>query len=286
MQAFTESGQIMFDVNDICYGLIKSGPLVLTSWVGRWFLKSAHLDPTDPGNYTQLEAREPIAGITVSNSISPIVFLDGPGSYVGETISGSTRTINFCGMTNGTKAYVFDLMADRGTRVGMQCFNESGVLTYTSEQPALNVIASISAPAMNPWYQNTQYQYPTAYVNGVNDIAFPKTWGTTPSGSDQYSEIQQYVNVSVPAAAGQQTAVYLNWSRAGFTEQHSAQAGAQEGAGGGAGVVKFILKPAVGTTMKIASSVGDQSAWGGFPTDRIPEALVIRTSDYPYPYSV
>lgn len=286
MQAFTETGQIMFDVNDICYGLIKSGPLVLTSWVGKWYLRSAQLDPTDPGNYAQENAREPIAGITVSNSISPIVFLDGPGSYVGETISGSSRTINFCGMTNGTKAYVFDLMADRGTGVGMQCFNESGVLTYTSEQPALNVIASISAPGINPLYPGTQYHYPTAYVNGANDIAFPKTWGTSPSGSAQYDEIQQYAFVDVPAAAGQRTAVYLNWTRAGFTEQKSQQCGAQEGAGGDTGRVKFILKPAVGTTTKIASSWGDQSQWGGFPTDRIPEALVIRTSDYPYPYSV
>lgn len=286
MQAFTESGQMMFDVNNICYGLIKSGPLVLTSWVGRWYLRSAQLDPTDPSNYAQEDPREPIAGITVANSISPIVFLDGPGSYVGETISGSNRTINFCGMTNGTKAYVFDLMADRGTRVGMQCFSDTGVLTYTSEQPALNVIASISAPAMNPWYQNTIYQYPTAYVNALNDIAFPKTWGASPNGQPQYNEIQQYAYINVPAAAGQQTAVYLNWSRTGLTEQHTAQLGAQEGAGGDVGRVKFILKPAVGTTTKIASSWGDQSAWGGFPTDRIPEALVIRTSDYPYPYSV
>lgn len=285
-QAFTETGQLMFDVNNICYGLIKSGPLVLTGWVGKWYLRSAHLDPTDPGNYAQENAREPIAGITVNNSISPIVFLDGPGSYVGETISGSNRTINFCGMTNGTKAYVFDLMADRGTRAGMQCFSETGILTYTSEQPALNVIASISAPTMNPWYMNTSYQYPTAYVNGSNDIAFPKTWGNSPSGASQYNEIQHYAYVDVPAAAGQRTAAYLNWTRSGFTDQKSSQVGAQEGAGGDMGRVKFILKPAVGTTSKIGSVSGNESAWGGFPTDRIPQALVIRTSEYPYPFSV
>ncbi|WP_156333213.1 hypothetical protein [Pseudomonas sp. NBRC 111119] len=276
-QAFKEDGTLLFDIDRISYGLLKSGYLNLVDRWGRHYLRSAQLNPAEEANWQYIDLRDPICGITVSGAISPIVFLVGDGKPCGEAISGNVRTLYFQGCTPNTKAFIFDLMRDVGEKSGMECYDATGRISFTTGMPPLNIIAAVDPPAINPPVSpNTDTRW-TIYAGSQNEQA-GREWS-----ADDY--IYPKGAVFVPVVAGE-LAACLTFSRmCGLTQGTYlgvTQVGASEGCGGASGGVRFFFSPSVATTA--VYSGGSSTAWFDIPTDRQPQALVIRATDYPFPF--
>lgn len=277
-QVFKETGEVLFDSDYVTHGLVKSGYLTFVTWYGVWQLRSANLPGNSEGDYRYGDLRDPICGITVENTIEPIIFLAGgvgqPVAIIGG--QGATRTFLFKGVEPNTRAYVFDRMRDMGTRAGMQAFNAQGALTFTSEMPALNIMAAIAPPAIHPGYPSNANVYPVAYTGG-SDMQRPYNWGNI---NTQRTEFYSYIDVN--SGIGSDIGVHLTFSRQGGTYQHSVINGCSEGAGGIGANVRFYFAPAVATTEVIRPGPGP---WFDIPKDRAPIALCIRLSDYPFPFN-
>lgn len=294
MQAFKENGELLWDTNYICYGLLKSGPLSVVDVWPRFVIKSADLNPNEESSWKDEPPRQAITGITVYDSISPIAFLVGDGSRCGEIVSGNARTLLFYGTTPDTKAYVFDLMRDVGDNSGINCYSDAGVLTFTSGMPPLNVAAFVPAPPLDdiiPGTQNQQFpnQQYNAFKGGANEDAF--------SGLGEYSPYSK--GLGVVQVFNEEVAAHLTFARSGgvvwgssspvagntggISNGPGSTLGAQEGVGGTAdGKVRFFFIPAPVTTRTYYSN--KTTIWFDIPRDRNPGALVIKTKQYPYPF--
>lgn len=294
LQAFKEDGSLLFDTENICYGLLKSGPLTAVDYWPRRVLKSADLPPSSESSWRDLDPpRSLISGITVFDSISPIAFIAGEGVRVGDWVNGNQRTLLFWGATPQTKVYIFDLMRHLGGDTGMQCFDPSGTLTFTTDMPPLNIIQRIESPPLddiipgteNQNYPNQQYN---AYRGGVNEYvvdAFDNSAGAHLKGS-----------IYMPTVHSGEVAALLTFTRAGgvmWSWRYNpggfpaagpgSLLGTTEGIGGMPnGHVKFFMTPSPTTTASYFSV--NTTLWFDMPRDRAPSALVIRTSDYPYPF--
>lgn len=290
-EAYKSDGTLLFDTDRISYGLVKSGYLQL---IERWpqkYLASIQLDPTDGGNYrNDALPGEPIFGITIHNFRSPIVFLVGDGSPTGEVTSGSTKTLLFVGASTSTKAYVFDLMFDGGAITGMKCYRESdGVLTFNSGQPPLNIIGAISPPALTP--PSSSPQFPgfrgTPYSGGYNvhpgalissDYPQIKGFGDVVLGSGEFAAC-----ITFTRSAGVCYGYNMGPPAGSNSGGRNYYYGAQEGAFGIQGGVRFMFCKSAATTRVQFSNQG--SFWFDIPTDRVPQALVIKTASYPFPFN-
>lgn len=295
LQAFKEDGTILFDSQYITYGLLKSGPLRAVDVWRRYLLRSLGLNPNDESSWRQTNPHALIAGIDVTDSQSPIVFTTGDAVRIGEYVSGNQRTLLFWAADPNCKAYVFDLMRDRGGKTGMQCFNESGVLTFTTDMPPLNIFATIPSPALdaiipgtgNLEFPNQQHQ---AYSGGVTEERF-NPWNT----SAYFPELKSVAQVH--SGHNAEVAAYLTFSRGGgvvwrsggpfvVSGQGASQGyalGSTEGVGGSSnGFVRFFMTP--GPTVTASQYTNNETFWFDLPRDRAPTALVVRTSDYPYPF--
>lgn len=274
-QAFKEDGSLLFDIDRISYGLLKSGYLSLVDRWGRYYLRSANLPPTDESSWTYRDLLDPICGISVANSVSPIVFLVGDGTPCGESISGNVRTLYFSGATPNTKAFVFDLMRDVGERSGMECYDAAGRISFTTGMPPLNIVATVDPPPIGPVYPglpNEQINGPV-YVGGHTEESRP--WGT--------SDYLWTKGVGVVSVLSGELAACLTFSRSAGMQQGFYQLGVAEGCGGSNGQVRFYFCPAVATTSVFIGGSGG-NAWFDVPRDRAPQALVIRATDYPFPF--
>lgn len=277
-QAFKEDGTLLFDIDRISYGLLKSGYLDLVDRWGRYTLRSLNLPPNEEGSYSYTRLIDPICGITVTGAVSPIVFLVGDGKPCGESVSGNVRTLYFKGCRPNTKAYIFDLMRDVGERTGMECYDAAGRISFTTGMPPLNIIAAVDPPPINaPAYPGSDLRF-TPYSGGGNE-ASGREWASTdypqPKGA-----------VFVPVASGE-LAAYLTFSRIcmlaeGYTLGEGASVSANEGCGGASGGVRFFFSPAVAAISQ--HSGARDTTWSDIPTDRQPQALVIRATDYPFPF--
>lgn len=279
-QAFKEDGSLLFDIDRISYGLLKSGYLNLVDRWGRYYIRSVNLPPADESSWTYRSLLDPICGITVSDSVSPIVFLVGDGKPCGETVSGNTRTLYFQGCTPNTKAFVFDLMRDVGERTGMECYDAAGRVSFTTGMPPLNIIATVDPPPINPPASSNTDIRMTPYSGGANETS-GRAWS-----AEDYA--QPKGAVFVPVASGE-LAASLTFSRScGLNEGRDLtpagfyRLGASEGCGGSNGGVRFFFSPAVATTSTEFAS--QSTTWFDIPTDRQPQALVIRATDYPFPF--
>ncbi|WP_296267487.1 hypothetical protein [Pseudomonas sp. UBA6562] len=278
-QAFKEDGSLLFDIDRISYGLLKSGYLNLVDRWGRHYIRSINLNPNDESSWVYTNLRDPICGITVSGAVSPIVFLVGDGKPCGESVSGNNRTLYFQGCSPNTKAFVFDLMRDVGERAGMECYDATGRLSFTTGMPPLNVIATVDPPAINPPVSpNTTARW-TPYSGGANERS-----GLEWSSGDY---AQPKGAVFIPVASGE-LAACLTFSRICVLSEGtdfgtgSYRVNANEGCGGYSGGVRFFFTPAVATTSAVSG--GSTTVWSDIPTDRQPQALVIRATDYPFPF--
>lgn len=281
LQAFKEDGSSLFDTEKICYGLIKSGYLQLVDRWGRYYRRSANLDPMEESSYGYMNLKDPISAITVTDTYSPIVFLVGDGKPCGESLSGNVRTLYFQGCNPNTKAFVFDLMRDMGERSGMNIYNESSTLTFTSAMPPLNIVATIDAPALAPVISPGSLTRFVPYDGAANEIS-----GQQWSSSD-FAQVKGVI--FVPVVSGE-LACCLTFSRACILQEGRdvpgsigfARLTAEEGCGGTNNGIRFFFSPAPSTIDQQFSN--SYTAWSDIPTDRQPQALVIRATDYPFPF--
>jgi hypothetical protein len=289
LTAYKDTGELLFDTNLICYGLVKSGYMAYQqSWTRRT-LKSAQLDPSDPSNlspvvvnYSQ-DAGDNLWGFTVYNAISPITFITGPGCLVGTSLSGSAMTFLYTNASPSTKFYCFDLMADTiGGSTYLKTWDSSGRITFNSLQPPLNVVAAVQAPG--PGSLDTHGRYTQCYSGGSWRYWRP---------AYNYPGSESYIDIALGSG---EFAAYLPWSRSAgvYDVQPNYPASgpfyfynASEGAYGRNGGITFTMASTAGGSYIQLS--GNQFtvplSWINLPVDRFPTALVINTAGYQFPYN-
>ncbi|CAI8815887.1 hypothetical protein [Pseudomonas chlororaphis] len=283
-----DTGELLFDTTKICYGLVKSGNLAFIENWARYYLKSAQLDPSNGANWAPESdpARgDPAYGFTVTNALSPIVFLTGPGCLNGVSRSGSSMTFIYINADANTRFYCFDLMADNiSGSPYLKTRLEDGRISFNSLQPPLNVLAAVQAPAQGiPYPNNAEWRY-TTYAGGYN---VRRRGNTAPNNSPA---LDSRVDIQL---AGEEYAAYLPWARSaqcldvsgwpayGYTVTVS------EGCYGRQGGITFMFGTAGATTIgntPAGSSSPPDNAFRFIPQDRFPTALVIRTAGLPFPY--
>ncbi|WP_445572073.1 hypothetical protein [Pseudomonas sp. E102] len=289
MKVTKETGELLFDTDLICYGLVKSGYLAYQQTWSRRTLRSAQLDPNNGANwfpvtvtYDPAHKTDSLYGFTLHNARSPIVFLVGSGCLNGTSLSGNAITFLFSNADASTKFYCFDLMADNilGSPY-MKTRNVNGEITFNSLQPPLNVVYAIQAPAP-PAPSNGRYGF--TYAGGYN-------YNLNSGPINEYNLSRLVSRIDIPLAAGYEYAAYLPWSRSvgiydasdlgGFPAY--AQYGGAEGAFGGVGSMSFIFGASAGTTTSRPQT--SNTYFFSLPVDRFPVALVIRTNNLPFPYN-
>lgn len=283
------NGEILFDTALISYGLVKSGNMVFQTYWTRKHLRSAQLDPNDGANWTTSVSTsdpqaDPLHGFTVSNAVSPIVFIVGSGCLQGTARTGNTLTFYYANASTNTKFYCFDLMQDNiPGRPYLKTYTEAGVITFNSLQPPLNVIAAIQAPG--PGSLDQYGRYSTVYAGGTNSVR-------SVAGASSRARVDSKIDIAI--GAGVEYAAYLPWSRSCTvwdllsdpTYTLWLYAGA-EGAYGRTGGISFLMGAAAATTESNPSNQGVTlgATYTSLPTDRYPVALVIRTENLPFPYN-
>ncbi|MFJ7312965.1 hypothetical protein ACIQVE_09365 [Pseudomonas sp. NPDC098747] len=289
MKVTKESGELLFDTDLICYGLVKSGYVTYQETWSRRTLRSAQLDPNNGANwvpvsvtYDPAHKADALYGFTLYNSISPIVFLVGPGCLNGTSLAGNAMTFLFSNADASTKFYCFDLMADNipGSPY-MKTRNVNGLITFNSLQPPLNIVYAIQAPAPPT---PSGGKYGTTYSGGYN-------YNLNSGPVNQYNRSRLISRIDIPLSAGYEYAAYLPWSRSvGIYDASDIggypayiQYGGAEGAFGGMGNMSFIFGASAGTTM--ASPLTANTHFFSLPIDRFPVALVIKTNNLPFPYN-
>lgn len=286
-------GSLLFDTNNITYGLVKSGYMTYQQAWTRRLLKSAQLDPSDGANWTastvqsSLNFADGLWGFTVTNAKSPIVFITGSGTLNGSSVSGGSITYFYSNASASTKFYCFDLMSDNvAGGPYLKTYNSSGVLTFNSLQPPLNVAGSCQAPV--PGSLDNNGRYTTCYAGGANRVRQAQD---TSTGIYKVGQVDSYIDI--PLAAGVEYAVYLPWSRGGgigdflsggtsFFKVYSVL----EGAYGRVGGISFMMGASAATTESTPNNFGWSLPVSFFniATDRYPVALYITTANLPFPF--
>lgn len=288
LNVYKDTGEILFDTNLICYGLVKSGWMTYLQTWSRKTLRSAQLDPNQGANwfptnvtYSPANNADNIYGFTVYNAISPIVFITGSGCLMGTSVSGSTYTFYYNCADANTRFYCFDLMADNfGGSTFLKTYDTSGRITFNSLQPPLNILAAVQPPGQGALDQFGRPK--TTYAGGANRTR------RVSSGLGQQSD--SYIDIGL---GGEEYAAYLPWSRScgtydflsggGSGEQYSMA----EGCYGYNGGITFMFGAAAATTSARPTVAGWSApiSYFNLPLDRFPVALVIRTSDLIFPYN-
>jgi hypothetical protein len=289
MKVTKDTGELLFDTDLICYGLVKSGYMAYQESWSRKTLRSAQLDPNQGGNWTDsvvtydpAHKSDALYGFTIYNALSPIVFITGAGCLNGTYVSGGAITFLYSNADTSTKFYCFDLMADNiAGSPYMKTWSSSGAMTFNSLQPPLNVVYTIQAPAPPPISGGSYgFTYAGVYNYNIN------------SGPASFNNLSRLISrIDIPLAAGYEYAAYLPWSRSvgiydasdlgGFPAD--AQYSGSEGAFGGSGNMSFIFGAAAGTTT--SRPPASPTHFFNLPVDRFPVALVIKTNNLPFPFN-
>ena len=280
-------GSLLYDTENISYGLVKSGYLTFNSNWRRWRLRAINVDPNLASSWVESGVPgDNQFGFTIDNPQSPIVFLVGRGTATGVTVSGSTKTYLYAGASTATKYYCFDLMRNDGlpspwlkTRS-----RESGQITFNSNQNPMNVVASIRAPDPGPL---DRFGRPAStYTGGRNErIAF----------QSQASSAIAHSLVDINLDAGTEYAAFLPWNRScgvidgdPFPDGGAPTVyGMTEGAFGRIGGISFFFAPPGRTTEDYwpTSNTAGSYSYMNLPTSRFPSALVIKTAGLPFPFN-
>jgi hypothetical protein len=278
-QAFKEDGSLLFDADLIQYGLIKSGYLTQTEWWYWWHYRSEGLDPNDPNSWArETIGHSPIWTISVDGATAPICFLAGDNVSVGSSKSGTTTTFYFASVRNNPKVYIFDLMQDLGGRTGMQIFNASGTLTFTTDMPGLNIINTITAPAPTggtSWNGNVYYAsvYGSGSTNEKISYYVSQSREQGRNWDHSYSPVQD-------KNGADEVAVRLTFSRAFGHVNRGSSVSAMDGCTGGTSP-RFM---AVMSATSLNGFTTEGPAWVDIPTSRYPVMQMIDTSHYPFPF--
>jgi len=291
LKVWKDTGVLLFDTDKITYGLVKSGYMTyLQSWT-RKALISSTLDPNNGSSWTQTTATAGTAqadsmyGFTVYNALSPIVFIVGTGCLNGTSVSGNAMTFYYANADANTKFYCFDLMSDNiAGSPYLKTFDTTGRITFNSLQPPLNVATAVQAPG--PGATDMYGRYVTTYAGGYNVRR-------QVSSGQEVAKIDSRVDIAL--VAGVEFAAFLPWSRTctindiavGTNVFPFTQYGGSEGAYGRVGGMSFLFGAAGGTTQAYPNSSGytATTSYVNIPTDRYPIALLIATTNYPFPFN-
>lgn len=282
LQVFKDDSTLLFDVDLIQYGLIKSGYLTQTEWWYWWKLRSAQLNPNDESSWQREDiGHSPIWTISVDNAVAPVCFVAGDNSSLGTTKSGTTTTFYFASVRNNPKVYIFDLMKSLGGRTGLQIFDSNGVLTFTTDMPALNIINTVTAPPPSTgtvWNGNTYY----GNVYGAGSTNENVIWYVNQSREQGWRDWYQTYSPVQSKNGATEVAVRLTFSR-GFAYMDDAvgSCSALDGCSGGTSPRFMAVMSA--TSLNNFNSYATKS-WIDIPKDRYPEMQMIDTSHYPFPF--
>ncbi|WP_312151943.1 hypothetical protein [Pseudomonas sp.] len=286
LKVYKEDGSLLFDTEKITYGLLKSGNLAfLLNWP-RLDYRSANLPPNEGSSYSESSVVDAIHGFSVDGAVAPIVFIVGSGISCGSSKSGNTTTFYYIGASPSTKFYYFDTMRNTLNGAGLKCYSDDGTLTFNSLQYPLNIVDTIRAPA------------PPAPVvaNGVANYSVPFAGATRLATRFINSGVYYCVSrVFIPVGSGEfATATTFsrsfgqgrmdNMSAGGTFPARGNQQAQMDGAYGADGGIYFMSCDAARTTMYWGAPV-TYNYYYGIPTDRYPEALVIRTDNLPFPFN-
>ena len=281
-------GTLLYDTGNISYGLVKSGYLSYNSNWRRWSLRAINLDPNFASSWRESGVPgDDQYGFTIDSPQSPIVFLVGRGTATGVTIFGSTKTYLYAGASTATKYYCFDFMRnDSLPAPWLKTRSEdSGQITFNSNQNPMNVVASIRAPDPGPLDRFGRPVF--TYMGGRNErIAFFSRAGSAIAHS----------LVDVNLDAGTEYAAFLPWNRScGIIDASPSSDGGgapmvygmTEGAFGRIGGISFFFAPPGRTTEDYwpTSNTGTGYSYINLPINRFPSALVIKTAGLPFPFN-
>ncbi|MFK3971199.1 hypothetical protein ACI2KS_10780 [Pseudomonas sp. NPDC087358] len=278
------SGELLFDTARICHGLVKSGHMTYIETWPRQYLRSANLDPNHGGNWNpSFREGDAMYGFTLDAAVSPIVFIVGKGCLNGTRRSGSSITFLYTGGDAGTRYYCFDLMADNiPGGPYLKTYTDTGVITFNSLQPPLNIVAAVRAP---PAPDNDRYgRKVVTYLGGRHEKIRYQTATV---------DTQLHCVVDIGLGNGN-FAACLPWARtASLIETATVGAGGlvsqysvSEGVYGRAGGISFMFAPAGASPEAFpgGTAYSIPASYQNLPADRLPEALVISTSHLPFPY--
>lgn len=287
MKVWKEDGSLLFDTEKITYGLLKSGYMsYLLSWP-RLEYRSANLPPNSGSSYSESSVVDAIHGFSVDGAVAPIVFIVGSGISCGSSKTGNTTTFYYIGASPSTKFYYFDTMRNTLFGAGMKCFREADeVLTFNSLQVPLNIVSTIRAPAPpSPGSAGGVATYSVPFA-GASRLA------TRFINSGVYYCVSR---IFIPIASGEFAtattfsrsfgqAAMDSMSGAGTFPARGNQQAHMDGAYGADGGIYFMACDAARTTMYWGAQF-TYNAYYSIPTDRYPEALVIRTDNLPFPFN-
>lgn len=288
LRAYKDTGTILFDTNLISYGLSKSGYMTgIQAWTRRRLL-SAQLDPDNGANYSAVVIQpfgtatcDQLWGFSISNAVSPIIFISGSGCLVGTSISGSNTTFLYTNASTSTKFYCFDLMADSSGSPYLKTYDSTGRITFNSLMPPINIVAAMQPPG--PAALDIYGRYTNVY-NGGSIVRITADYNVP--------NVASVINYSL--SPGVEYAAHLTFSRsAGVwdTRPRDPTVGpvttysASEGAYGRNGGMSFIMAATAGGSTLNPSTNQVTTSWVNIPTDRIPTALMINTASYPFPFN-
>lgn len=275
-----ENGELLFSSEKITFGLVKSGFMQLNRMDGYYFPKGVNVDPNQKSSYNYVANRYAVHGFTVENASCPIVFIVGRGCLVGTSRNGSTVTFYYNSASTATKFFCFDLMRDTpGLGPYLKTWTDGGVCTFNSLMRPLNVFAAVTAPGPPQPFSDMTYTH--AYNGGRYEVIAPGDGNQAPNKGC-------FFDVEI---GGGELAAFLPWSRTarildGDTSGSGGGTyyGEVEGAYGRQGGITFMFGATTeGTYSKGTAIVGNR--YSNLPVDRFPNALVIQTSNLPFPYN-
>ncbi|QXI49172.1 hypothetical protein HU763_006915 [Pseudomonas anuradhapurensis] len=286
LKVYKEDGSLLFDTEKITYGLLKSGYLsYMLNWP-RLEYRSANLPPNEGSSYAESSFSDAIHGFSVTGAVAPIVFISGTGISCGSSKSGDTTTFYFIGASPNTKFYYFDTMRNTMNGAGLKCYDEAGTLTFNSLQYPLNIVDTISAPAPPT---------PTV-VGGIAQYTVPFAGATKQAVRFINSGVYYCVARIFIAVGSGEYAASTTFSRSlgqGIMDGMSApgtpfpaygnQQAHMDGAYGATGGIYFMACDAARTTMIYSTAAPNR--YFDIPTNRYPQALVIKTDNLPFPFN-
>ncbi|WP_256347086.1 hypothetical protein [Pseudomonas sp. D2002] len=292
-----QDGTLLFDTNNITYGLVKSGYMTfIETWRRRQF-KGGNVDPNWGGNWTESTVSQSVAfsdviyGFAVVNAKSPIVFLTGSGCLQGTKIIGNSMVFLYTNASANTKFYCFDLMQDAFVGRGyLKARKPDSSMSFNSLQPPLNIVSAIQAPPPIGT-QATQYPIPVGSKPYAGAVFAREQIQTGPN-----FQVNIYTaRVTMSIRPGIEYAAYLPWSRGcqiwvyGSNEPYNTfRYGGSEGCGGIVGGIQFMFGPAGGTPEDhpmVVTGTPMPPSFSQVATDRLPTALAIETSGLPFPFN-
>lgn len=268
--------------------------MALQSYWTRRQLRSAQLDPNDGANwFPSVQSSNPsfgdgLWGFTVSNAISPVVFITGTGTLNGTSVSGNSITFYYSNASTSTKFYCFDLMADNMTGTTfMKTYDTSQRITFNSLQPPLNIIGAVQAPG--PGASDQYGRRLNCYTGGATRV---RQILQTVGGVTYTRQTDSYVDI--PIGSGIEYAAFLPWSRSvmywdfgwGTDSSTFLNYSGLEGAYGRVGGISFMFGASAATTQAIPFNQGYSIpiSFSNLPAT-LPAALVITTANLPFPFN-